>query len=241
MTSFAKETAAEILKALRAPEFILPTLLLPCGFYALFGIVLAGSGATAPYLLATYGVFAVMGPSIFGFGVGVATERELGWLQLKRTMPSPMYNYVVAKLITTVIFSAFALLPIYLMAGFLGGVELPRSTWVELFALHLVASVPFVLIGLGIGFTLSSGGAVAVANILFIGLAILGGLWMPIATFPGFMKTLAQFTPSFHLGELALSLVDGSFVAANVSNAMSIAVMTALFLILAIWAWSQQR
>ena len=72
MSIFANEAGAEVLKAVRAPEFILPTLLMPCAFYTIFGVVLSSSSDNAAYLLATYGVFAVMAPSIFGFGVGVA-------------------------------------------------------------------------------------------------------------------------------------------------------------------------
>ena len=40
-------------------------------------------------LFATYSVFGVMAPGLFGFGVAVAIERERGWLALKRVAPMP--------------------------------------------------------------------------------------------------------------------------------------------------------
>jgi len=104
MHAFNNEIGAEILKSVRAPEFLFPTLLMPTGFYALFAVILNPGGNNALYLLATYGVFAVMGPAIFGFGVGVANERDRGWLQLKRVVPAPPYYYVGAKLVMTLIF-----------------------------------------------------------------------------------------------------------------------------------------
>lgn len=241
MNAFIRETGAEILKALRAPEFIFPSVFMPSGFYLMFAVVLPGSNNNAAYLLATYGVFAVMGPSIFGFGVGVATERDRGWLQLKQAVPASAISYIGAKLTTTLLFSAFALLPIYLIAGFLGDVELARSTWFSLFGMHVLAVIPFVFIGLILGFCLSSGGAVAIANIVFFSLAILGGLWFPVFAFPPLMQDLALFMPSYHLGELALAISGASGEHASGFNSISILIMTLILFSLALVAWIRQR
>ncbi len=240
MNAFINESGAEILKAIRAPEFLFPTLLMPCVFYSIFGVMLGG-GNNATYFLATYGVFAVMGPSIFGFGVGVASERDRGWLQLKRAVPAPAYVYIAAKMITTLLFAALALTPIYLIAGFFGQVELTRETWVSLFIIHLLASIPFVLIGLTLGFSLNSGGAVAISNIVFLGLSVLGGLWFPIFMFPSVMQSIAKFTPSYHLGEIALAIIGISDEGAIAFNLNCILIMSLAFLSLALWRWARQR
>jgi ABC-2 type transport system permease protein len=241
MNVLAQETGAEILKALRAPEFILPTVVLPMSFYSLFAVILTDLGSNATYLLATYGVFAVMGPSIFGFGGGVANERDRGWLQLKRAVPAPPQAYISAKLITTLIFATIALMPIYLIAGFLGGVELPRNVWTLLFCVHLLSVFPFVFIGLILGFSFSSGGAVAISNILFLGLSILGGLWFPVSIFPSLMQKMSNFTPSYHLGELALAVVNAPGDHHSSHNILSISIMTVLLAALAVYRWSRQR
>jgi ABC-2 type transport system permease protein len=241
MNAFIRETSAEILKAFRAPEFIFPSVLMPSCFYLMFAIVLPGASNKAAYLLATYGVFAVMGPSIFGFGVGVATERDRGWLQLKQAVPASAFSYIGAKLTTTVLFSTLALLPIYLIAGFFGEVELARATWFSLFGMHVLAAFPFVFIGLILGFCLSSGGAVAVANIIFFSLSILGGLWFPVFTFPPLMQDIALFMPSYHLGELALAIVGAPGEHASGFNGISILIMTLILFSLALVAWVRQR
>lgn len=241
MNALINEAGAELLKALRAPEFILPTIFMPCVFYGLFGVVLDQTGNNALYLLATYGVFAVMGPSIFGFGVGVANERDRGWLELKRAAPAPAYSYISAKLITTLVFTATALMPVYLIAGFLGGVELSRATWFSLFFVHLSATIPFVLIGLCVGLRLSSGGAVAVSNLLFLGLAVLGGIWFPVFLFPSFMQSMAGFTPSFHMSELALAIVGKSNGQSSSGHLLWISVMSLLLFALTSWLWSRQQ
>ena len=200
----AREWGAEIKKSARQPAFALPTVLMPVIFYTLFGITLAKGDQAASYLLATFGVFAALGPSVFGFGVGIATEREQGLLALKAVSPMPGFVYPVSKLLMTFVFVALVLAMIYAVGVFAGGVSLSPSTWAAMISVHLTAVVPFSLIGIALGYLMSSQAAIAVANIVFFLLAILGGLWMPIFTFPAFMQTLAWALPSFHLAQLAL-------------------------------------
>ena len=76
-----REIRYELLRWLRTPSFALPTLLFPAMFYLLFGVVLnRGNPAAAVYLMARYGVFGVMAPALFGFGVGLVLDRERGLL-----------------------------------------------------------------------------------------------------------------------------------------------------------------
>lgn len=200
----ARECGAEIKKSARMPAFALPTVLMPVVFYALFGIMLAKGDQAAAYLLATFGVFAALGPSVFGFGVGIATEREAGLLALKAVSPMPAFVYPLSKLLMTFVFVAIVLALIYAVGIFAGGVSLEPQVWAAMIAVHLASVVPFSLIGISLGLLLKSQGAIAVANLVFFLLAILGGLWMPVFTFPAFMQALAWGLPSFHLAQLAL-------------------------------------
>ena len=99
LSSYLMEAKFEFLRVLRTPAFAAPTLLFPPLFYLLFGLLLNhGRADAAHYLFATYSVFGVMAPSLFGFGVGVAIERERGWLALKRVAPMPPGAYLLAKM-----------------------------------------------------------------------------------------------------------------------------------------------
>src|SRR5687767_8880783 len=73
LRSYWLEAKYEFLRLLRTPMFSIPTLLFPTLFYVLFGVLMAGGRkggvGAAEYLLATYGVFGVMGAAMFGFGV----------------------------------------------------------------------------------------------------------------------------------------------------------------------------
>lgn len=232
------ETGADLRHSLRAPEFLLPTLILPGAFYLLFGITFGRGGQTAIYLLATYGVFAVMGPSLFGFGAGVASDREKGWLQIKRTLPAPAASFIAARLLTTLVFGCAALLPIYLAAGWLGDVALPRSQWWLLLASHLTAVIPFALIGLCIGLNFGANAAIAVANIVFLALAVLGGLWFPLTMMPQALQQAAQALPSWHLASVSLAVVGNSD--GVIGHLIFILVLSAVLAAIAMRGWTRQ-
>jgi len=238
---YIAEIGAECLKLVRAPEFILPTLVLPVAFYAMFAVIVPGSNQNAPYLLATFGVFAVMGPALFGFGAGVAQERERGWLKLKRAVPAADFAYIAAKTAATLIMAAASLALVYAAAGFLAGVALQRSTWALLLAVHILAALPFVFAGLTLGFLLGANGAVAAANLIFLALALLGGLWIPIVVFPELMQQIAWALPSFHLAEIALAASGQPGERPVGLHIAVLAAMTGALALTATLTWLRQR
>ncbi len=203
---WAREARAQILSLLRTPQFLAPSLLLPVTFYSVFGIALPqGRGHAAAYLLATYAVFAAIGPALFGFGAGVAAEREAGLLELKRVSPLPAAAYIFARLAAAVVTTALALVLIF-AAAVAGGVSMPLWRWTAIFVLGAVSAVPFALIGLNLGLRLGAQGATAGANFLFLAFSMLGGLWFPLSQMPSWMTRIAWALPSYHLGALSLDL-----------------------------------
>ncbi|GGE96767.1 ABC transporter permease [Sphingomonas prati] len=234
-----REAVAELKRSWRLPQFLLPTVLTPAAFYALFTLAISRtpSPAVAAASLAGYGVFAAIGPALFGFGAGVAMEREQGLIELKRVSPLPADAFVAAKLVAALAATAAAIAIIYL-AAILAGVRLSAGQWLLLIALHLASTLPFGLIGLGLGMRMSGKGAVAVANALFLGSAVLGGLWVPSTMLPGWMQAVGQFAPSYHLGQLARAIVGADTIG---SPAVHLVVALAMTLAASGWAWTGWR
>lgn len=236
--TYWRESRAEIVKAARLPQFIIPTIALPPAFYALFALALgSGSAAAATQTLATFGVFAVMGPALFGFGANLAVEREIGQLELKRLSPMPAGAQITAKVAATTVYCAIALAILYGL-GVVAGVELSPLRWALLVLVHMVAIVPFALIGIGIGYRFGQGAAVALANVAFLTFAVLGGLWFPITAMPSFLQSLAWALPSYHLGEIAL-LAAGRGDPAHLP--LHAAPLLLLTLAAGIFAWTGER
>ncbi len=235
---YGREARAQILAAVRTPQFLLPSVVVPVMFYAMFGVALAkGSSHVAQWLLATYAIFASIAPSMFGFGVYVATERETKLIDLKRVSPMPMGAYVAGKLAASLTTVVMALAGIAVVAVF-AGVSMPAWRWAAVLALGAVSAVPFALIGLNIGLRLGTQGATAGANLLFLSFSMLGGLWVPLSQFPGWMTKLAWALPSFHLGQLSLMLA-GMVPAQQVGA--HIAVVLAIVTAAALGAWAAWR
>ena len=231
----ALETRNELLRALRMPMFVIPTLAFPLLFYVMFGIVLNGrsGGEAARYLLATYTVFGIMGPALFGFGVTIAMERAQGQLQLKRALPMPPAVYLLAKLGLAMSFALVVAMLLCTAAAVLGKVVLAPSQWLLLVTIGVLGTLPFCALGLWIGSWASGNGAPAIVNLLYLPMALLSGLWMPLAVLPKVFSMLAPVWPSWHLAQLALKVVghdDGHAVAMHLAV---LAAVTAVFFVLA--------
>jgi ABC-2 type transport system permease protein len=214
LTSYALEARYEFLRVLRTPAFALPTLLFPPLFYLLFGLLLnRGSANAAHYLFATYSVFGIMAPSLFGFGVGIAIERERGWLALKRVAPMPPGAYLSSKLAMAMLFGSIIYIVLATMASSLGGVRLQAGQWLQLGAIALLGVMPFCALGLMIGSRAPANAAPAFVNLIYLPMAFLSGLWMPLTLLPAFIGKIAPLWPAYHLAQLALATIgqgDGS-------------------------------
>ena len=224
---YGREARAQVLTTLRTPQFLVPSVILPVMFYAMFGVVLAhGRREVSQALLATYAIFAAVGPAMFGFGAGVAAEREAKLIELKRVSPMPQGAYVAGRLAAAMTITGIALVLIF-AAAVGAGVTMPLVRWIAIYALGVVSSVPFALIGLNLGLRMGSQGATAGANFLFLVFSMLGGLWVPLTVMPAWMSRLAWGLPSFHLAQLSLDMAGlqpATDVAAHLGIVAAIAV-----------------
>ncbi len=232
--SYVLEAKYEFLRLLRTPSFALPSVLFPCLFYVLFGVLLNKSnGDAARYLLATYGVFGVMGVGLFAFGVTVAMEREQGFLIYKRALPMPPGAYLFAKMAMAMLFASMISLLLAALAATLGGVELRASQWLLLFLVNVIGVMPFAALGLYIGTLVGGQGAPAVVNMLFLPMAFLSGLWLPLKMLPTWIASIAPVWPSYHHSQIALKVI-GMDAGGNLALHLGVLFgVTALFFILA--------
>ncbi|MEO8742800.1 MAG: ABC transporter permease, partial [Lysobacteraceae bacterium] len=203
--SYLLESKYEFLRVLRTPAFAAPTLVFPPLFYLLFGIMLnRGSSHAAHYLFATYSVFGVMAPSLFGFGVGVAIERERGWLALKRVAPMPPGAYLLSKMAMAMLFAVIIYVILAVMAYAMGGVRLQPQQWLLLGVIAACGVLPFCALGLMIGARANANAAPAFVNLIYLPMAFLSGLWMPLSMLPHMLTQIAPLWPAYHLSQLGL-------------------------------------
>jgi len=243
---YALEAKMECLKLLRLPAFAVPSVAFPWVFYCLFGLTFGGGRAVgsttmATYLLATYGAFGVIGVSLFGFGVGVATERGQGWMLLKRATPMPPGAYFAAKTALAVAFSTVIVSGLFALGGFAGGVTMQTAQWVGLAAVLLAGAVPFCAIGLALGYVSGPNSAPAIVNLLYLPASFASGLWFPIQALPGWVQAIAPWLPPYHLGQLALGVLGVEMQMAAWQHAGALVASTAVGLALARFAYVRDR
>jgi ABC-2 type transport system permease protein len=207
--AWLQETRYEFLRLWRTPSFVVPCLLFPSLFYLLFGVLLGrGSGGEAArYLLAGYSVFGVMGVALFGFGMTVAMDREEGLLTLKRAQPMPPGAYLAAKVGMAMLFSLAMFALLATLAVGVGGVRLAPAQWLELLTVVLLAVLPMGALGLWLGTLVGGRGAPALINLVYLPMAFLSGVFIPLAMLPKLLQQLAPLWPSYHLAVIAQARV----------------------------------
>ncbi len=235
---YLAEARYELIKVSRMPSYYIPTLAFPVLFYVMFGLLLGtrqsvGSVTLSAYLLATYGAFGVIGASLFGFAVGISSERGYGWLQVKRASPMPPLAYLLAKAIVCLIFSTIVVLLLLSLGIAFGGAKMSPKIIIE-FVLTLVAgSLPFCAIGLAIGCFAPPTSAPVIVNAVFLPLSFCSGLWLPLQILPKIFQHAAPFMPPYHLGQLALRIIGAPSTGSPWQHVSALAAFTIGFLLLA--------
>src|SRR5215831_4777736 len=92
--AYFTEIRFELMRMVRNPSVAVPVLLLPFALYALFALVItAGAISHDPnlgiFLFTAFAMMSVTMPAMFGIGVTLAQERDMGLLRLKRAQPAP--------------------------------------------------------------------------------------------------------------------------------------------------------
>lgn len=229
LRAYLQEARCEFLRVLREPAYAAPVLAFPAVFYLLFGVLLdKGDGRAAGYMLATYGVFGVIGAALFGFGVVIAIDREHGYLRYKRALPTPPGALLLAKMVMAMLFATLISLLLAGLAAAFGGVSLAPAQWALLLVVNVLGVLPFAAIGLLVGALVGGNAAPAVLNLLYLPMAFLSGLWMPLSMLPKFAQQLAPVFPAYHLGQLALKVVgmdrgDAVWIHLGVLGAVAVA------------------
>jgi ABC-2 type transport system permease protein len=222
-TIYLKEVKYEFLKNLRLRMYTASVLSFPIMFYVLFGLVLNSNeviGATRvpTYLIATYGTFGVMGASLFGTTAGLASDRGLGWLQVKRASPMPPFAYFCAKVVTSMVFSAIIVLALFTLGITMGHVRMPFIDFARLLGTLVAGSLPFSAMGLALGYFTGPNSAPPTINLIYLPMSFCSGLWVPFQFLPKVVKQIALVLPPYHLSQLALGVVGAGWRESNAAH-----------------------
>lgn len=207
---------------LRKGMFVFFTIALPIAmfllFNALFGQEPAGgstagggaagstkSGTLVMVNMAAYGGFG----AAINAGAMIQLERANGWLRQLMVAGLQPRSFVIGKLVAAMVVVLPALGGVYLTGVLIGGVRITLAEAAASLGVIWLGMIPLVLLGLALGLALKPSAVQAAATIVLMVLAIIGGLWMPVAMFPSWVQSIAHGTPTYWIGQLGTGAVTG--------------------------------
>jgi ABC-2 type transport system permease protein len=229
-----KETKYEFLKLFRNRSFSLAVVGFPVMFYLLFGVANRhasnGNIHIAKYMLGGYACFGLVGAALFGIGVGLATERAMGWLELKRASPMPPMAYLFAKCVTAVAFGLIIVAVLTTLGVTMAGVSLSAGELVRMFGMTVVGAVSFASMGLLLALVVPANAAPGIVNLIYLPMSFMSGLWIPIQYLPHWLQRIAPVLPTYHLAQLMLNIFGYAEGVAMASHWYGLAGFTMLML-----------
>ena len=248
--AFVAFVRLEVRRALRNRRYVMFAIGFPVVFYLLYTGVLSGAAAQADapvdglqwrtYFMISMATYAAIGAALGG-AIVIAQERESGWTRQLRVTPLPAAAYVTGKLVVSYIVTVPAVAAVLLAGMAVNHVELPAGSWLIVLGTLALGALPFAALGLLVGYLFDASSAQGAMMICFFGLAILGGLWAPISSFPDSLATIGRMLPSFRLADLGRDAASGAPL-----DLAAIAILAAYAIIiggLAAWRYrtSEQR
>jgi ABC-2 type transport system permease protein len=206
----ASSIRVQLLELARRPAFVVPTLAFPALFFTLFDLQYARAyPQAAGSMMLSYIAFAIIGVTLFQFGIGVAVDRTLPWERYLRTLPAPVWLRFTSRIIVAALFALCSAACVIAVATAATHVSYSLGQWISIAACAATGAIPFVLFGLAIGYWTSPKAAVPIANIFYLLLSFAGGLWLPPSMLPGFARAISPFTPTRQFADLLWNAPHG--------------------------------
>lgn len=227
----------EMVRLLRDPGYLVMSLISPLVMYLVFtnlDLGRQGGGGAATYSMVGMAGFGAIG-AVMGNGVSIAEDKPLGWIRQLRLLPLRPVNVVIGRTLCAMVVTLPPILAVSLAGGLVNGVSLGAGRWAAVVGLLWLGIAPIAVLGIGLGYLLTAQQAQMAGLVCYMGLSLLGGLWVPISTFPGWLTNVAKATPINRYGELSWRITDGH--APTLPGVAVLAGWAALFVAFAVYGY----
>lgn len=228
------------LETIRVPIAVVGTMMFPA-LALLFFVVpqdaVAGDPVIATAAAGQLSLFAVVSVCLFQFGAGVAEDRASAWDPYVRTLPAGAAPRMAGRMINGALFALLGIVPVVLVAALLTEATVTVGRLLLGLVALLVAAIPFLGMGLAIGYSLSLKAALPVAQVILFPMAFGGGLFLPPEIFPGWLDAISQVLPT----RAGRDIVVPALVGGNVPARAVIVLLAWSVATLALAAWAYRR
>lgn len=132
----------------------------------------------------------------------IVNERSIGWNRQLRVTPLSGWGFMVSKVIAAMAFAAVSIAITVTVSVLVLHASLDPWHWLAAGFGIWCGVVPFALIAVLIGQFAKPSFAQPMFMVVFMGLAILGGLWVPLSIMPSWMGAVAHLLPSYWLNRI---------------------------------------
>lgn len=234
MKAFQMQCKAEIKRVLRNRYFVFWSLAMPIIFYYIFTNVVNTNApdpaAWKAHYLMSMTVFSVMGSSIMTLGIRMVQERAQGWSTFIRITPLKDSVYFAAQMVGQSVIHLLSITVIFSAGAIINSVSLTPFQWIMSALWILIGSMPFLAIGTLIGMMKKVETAAGISNVLYMVLAVAGGMWMPLEIMPKVMQNIGHWLPSYNFGNGVWAIVQGG--APSWKNILILIAYLVLFMLL---------
>lgn len=199
----------------RNPFFVLLSAILPIFFFAIFGLTYGNQRLNANFtmsalIMGNMAAYAVSNLLVLNIGIGQASDRSQKLDLLQRATPLPPWIAITANAVGGLLIAALAVIVLFVFAAIAGDVRLSLLVYLNLLWRALLGAIPMLGLGLAIGYGFSGRVAPAVANLIYLPMSFLGGIFIPISIYPDWLQNIAKVLPTYHYAQLVAGAVGGA-------------------------------
>jgi ABC-2 type transport system permease protein len=199
------QTRMELRLTARRGENVLVTIVIPVVvllFFASVSVLPTGDGAAVDFLLPGALALAIIATSLVNLGIATAYERSYGVLKRLGGSPLTRTNLLAAKMTTVLVVEAAQIVLLVAIAALiLGWRPGPGASLIVFVVAMLLGTLAFAGLGLLLAGALRAEATLALANGLFIGFLLLGGIVLPVSHLPAPLAAIADVLPAAALAD----------------------------------------
>ena len=220
------------------------TFVVPLVMLLIFGSIYGAAGQQEqttglPWLIVTTVQMASYGGMMAALSqaFAITTERSIGWNRQLRITPLSGAGYLLSKVSAALLVALTSIVLLCAVSIVVLGARMDALHWLLAILGVWVGVIPFALIAVAIGQFAKPSFAQPLFMVVFLGLAVLGGLWIPLEIMPSWVIGIAQVVPSYWLNKLGQIGAHGSGDAL-----VPIAILAAwTFVLAALITWRYRR
>ena len=218
--------AMELRLTARRGENVLVTLVIPIAvllFFAGTSIVPGIAGRPVDFLLPGSIALAIVAAGLVNLGIATAYERSYGVLKRLGGAPLPRWGLLGAKAAAILMLELVQVAALVAVGTIVLGWQ-PGPAWSPTLLLVAVAlgTVAFAGLGLLLAGTLRAEATLALANGLFLGFLMLGGIVLPIDHLPAFLQPVAAVLPATALADVLRIALDTGLAPASAAGPLAL-------------------